>query len=120
MKKNITLFITVLIMLALSSCGIHSTLSSNQNQNQTQVVLARKNYKIIQKVTGSATNTSIFGIGGGMRALVSRARAKMLDNIDFAGSRAIINENIETNDRIIFFVNTKTVTVSAYLIEFTE
>jgi PBP1b-binding outer membrane lipoprotein LpoB len=120
--------IKLVIMLAvaavlLSSChASHSALSRNENVNTTQVVLAKKNYKVLEKIEGTATTVSVFGLGNhGMKTLVSNARADMLSKVNFiGGSKAIINENIEINNRTIFMVSTKSVNVSAYLIEFTE
>jgi hypothetical protein len=92
------------------------------NNHTTNVVLQKNNYKIIQKVKGTSTSTSVFGIGGGFRPLIERARAKMLESAELIGTtRAVINETVETNNKnYVGIVNQKTVTISAYIIEFTE
>lgn len=60
-------------------------------------------------------------IGGGKRALVEKARAKMLQNANLVGSsRAVINETIESHWIFIGVGIQYTVTVSADVIEFTE
>ena len=121
MKK---FFLITLVAITLSSCiGIHHPLTHNTNVNQTQVVLSHKNYKIIERVEGHASTASVLGIGNhGMKTLVANARADMLKKVNLIGtSRAIINEQVEVNNRrILLIVSTKTVNVSAYIIEFTE
>jgi hypothetical protein len=123
MKKNKWFIVLLLASVTLSSCmGIHNALSSNENVNTTEVVLSRKNYKIVERIEGSASTYSVFGIGNhGWKTLVANARREMLLKTNLIGtSRAIINENIEINHRMIFMVSIKTVNVSAYVIEFTE
>jgi hypothetical protein len=123
MKKNKWFIMLLFASMTLSSCiGTHSALSHNANINTTEVVLSKKNYKIVERIDGSASTVAIFGIGNhGMKTLVGNARQDMLEKTKFIGtSRAIINESIEINNRRIFFVSTKTVNVSAYVIEFIE
>ena len=84
------------------------------------MVLQDNNYKIIQKVQGTASGVSVLGIGGPFRAIVAKARSEMLRNANLVGrSRAIINETVEVNNKYFVLVGIKTVTVSAYVIEFT-
>jgi hypothetical protein len=111
------------LVFCFSSCvALHSALSSNVNTNTTEVVLAKNNYTIVDRIEGTASTVSVFGIGNhGFKTLVANARAHMLDKAKFIGtSRAVINENIEINNRQILIVGIKSVHVSAYLIEFTE
>ena len=86
------------------------------------VVLQDNNYKIIKKVKGEASGMSVFGIfGGSFRPLVEQARSQMLASANLIGkSRAIINETVEVNNKFFLVVGFKTVTVSAYVIEFTD
>ena len=114
MKRLILLGIFVASLLGFSGCAaVHSGLTSNVNQNTTQVVLAANNYKVIAKVKGTATATSVFGIGGGFKPLIERARADMLENAGMVGSsKAVINEIVEVNNKsYLGVVNLKTVTV---------
>jgi hypothetical protein len=107
------------IAILFSACGVHHALTYNANNSNTNIVLSTNNYKIIQRVEGQATSATVFGIGN-FKALVANARADMLKKANLVGkSRAIINEYIEVNKKSIFIVGTKTVTVSAYVIEFT-
>ncbi|MDR2836858.1 MAG: hypothetical protein LBV69_11845 [Bacteroidales bacterium] len=123
MKRIFIVIIVFVLILFFHSCiGVHQSLSHNQNTNATEVVLSKNNYKIVEKIEGHASTVSVFGIGNhGMKTLVANARAHMLENTNFIGtSRAVINENIEINKRSIFFVTTRTINISAYVIEFTE
>jgi hypothetical protein len=125
MKKLLQTFGKVSLIMCffsimLTSCAIHNGLTSNYNEHSTQVVLSQKNYKVIAKVEGSTSSIAVLGFGGSFRPLVEKARAKMLKNVDFIGSsRAVINETVEVNNKsFVGIVNMKTVTVSAYVIEF--
>jgi len=111
-----------LLVIALTSCAIHSGLTANLNNSTTNVVLQTNNYKIIQKITGTATGTRILCLFGGYQsALVEKARSQMLESANLIGKpRAIINETIEVNNKFFLVVGFKTVTVSAYVIEFTN
>ncbi|MDR1180719.1 MAG: hypothetical protein LBL13_01910 [Bacteroidales bacterium] len=122
MKKMLSIVFVIVIACSLSSCAIHSGLTGNMNNNTTNVVLQKNNYKIIQKVKGTAKGTSVFGFGGSFQPLIERARAEMLESVRLTGtSRAIINETVEVNNKnYALIVNQKEVTVSAYVIEFTE
>jgi hypothetical protein len=85
-------------------------------------VLSKNNFKVVSYVKGTASGTSVFGIGGSFKALIGEARKKMLENANLEGrSRAVINETVEQNYKnYVGVVNQKAVTVSAYIIEFTE
>ena len=123
MKKILILFSTIAVLLFFSSCSAISTINtSNVNNSTTNVVLSKKNYKVIERVEGHDSSISIFGIGNhGFKTLAMNARADMLRNAKLEGSaRAVINEQLEKNTRVIFMVTTKTVSISAYVIEFTE
>ena len=80
-----------------SSCAIHSGLTFNTNNHETQVVLSKKNYKVVESVKGEAEAMYIFGIGGlSKNALIAEAKADMLLKADIiGGARAIINETVE-------------------------
>ena len=122
MRKLSILILVVAIIFSLSSCAIHSGLTGNLNNSTTNVVLQTNNYKIIQKVKGEASGMSVLGIfGGSFRPLVEQARSRMLESANLIGKpRAIINETVEVNNKFFVVVGFKTVTVSAYVIEFTD
>jgi archaellum component FlaF (FlaF/FlaG flagellin family) len=120
MKKIISFL--VCITLICSSCGIYNGLTTNTNAHTTDVILSKKNFKVIARVKGSAQETYVFGIGGLTRkALIEEARTNMFSNMDIIGSsKAIINETVEIKSSYYFIVETQEVTVSAHIIEFTE
>ena len=118
--RKIVLFSALALLLV--SCGVTRELSHNVNNHTTQVVLAKNNFKVVEHVNGEASNQYfLLIIGGGKRALVEKARAKMLQNANLVGSsRAVINETIESHWIFIGVGIQYTVTVSADVIEFTE
>ncbi|MDR1678271.1 MAG: hypothetical protein LBR81_00635 [Prevotellaceae bacterium] len=121
MKKLVKIIIAGMIAFSMSGCAIHSGLTSNLNNHATEVVLSKKNYKIISKVEGKAHGISVLGFGGSFNPLVAQARADMLNNAGLEGtSRAIINETVESNYKSFVVASVNTITVSAYIIEFTE
>ena len=122
MNKFIKVFIIVLGITSFSSCSMHKQLASNVNNNTTEVVLSKNNYKIIERVYGEAEARYVLGFGGMKRnGLISEAKAKMLENANIEGtSRAIINETVELKHSLVFLTRTQKVIVTAYVIEFTE
>ena len=113
----------IVLLLFLSSCGINNAVILNQNQNATQVHLTTNNYKVVEKVTGSAEIEYILLIGGmNYKQLYANAYADMVNKTNLmSGSRALIN--IVTEDHIGGvppFYFKRTITVSAHVIEFTN
>ncbi|HOC85958.1 MAG TPA: hypothetical protein PLP79_01020 [Prolixibacteraceae bacterium] len=113
----------LLTLLFLSGCGVHTSLVGNLNGNMTNVELTRKNFTVLERISGTSTATYIMGIGGlSNKALIEKAKADMLSRHDLTGgSMAIINLTVEdhVSSFLIFYVK-RTVTVSAHLIEFTD
>jgi len=122
MKKNIVFLATIALIFA--GCqATHNGLTSNSNLHTTDVVLSKKNFKVIARVKGEAKATYIFGIGGfSKNALIQEAKTDMFSKADIIGSaKAVINETVEIkNSFYLGFVITKKVTVSANIVEFTE
>jgi len=114
-------FFVVSFLLSFTSCAIHQGLTGNLNTSATNVILQSNNYKIVQKVKGNANGLWVLGFGGSFSPMVERARSEMLEKADLIGaSRAIINETVEINHKFFLLFGIKTVTVSAYVIEFTD
>jgi len=120
MRKVI--FLLIGFTFLLSSCAIHSGLTTNSNNHTTEVVLSKKNFNVIERVQGESQATYIFGIGGlSKSAMLSEARENMLLKSNMVGSsKAIINETVEIRNSFFPIVRTYKVMVSAYIIEFTE
>lgn len=123
MRKLLMLLLLVATLFGVSSCQLHSPATVNLNQNNTNVVLQDNNYKIVQKVRGESQADYFFYLGGfRKKGLIEEARADMLDNANLIGSsRAVINETVETSVTNFAGIYSKIkVTVSGYVIEFTE
>ena len=119
--KRISILLIVM-SLFLTSCASHYGLPKNYNQNTTEVVLTKKNFKVVKIVKGEAEATYIFGIGGlAKNGLVAEAKAEMLKSAGMEGaSRTIVNEVVEVKTSGFLFVNKYKVIVSAQIIEFLE
>jgi hypothetical protein len=117
------LLVLVATLFGVSSCSLQDPMTRNLNQNLTNVVLQDNNFKIVQKVRGEAQADYLFYFGGfRKKGLIEEARAEMLENANLIGSsRAVINENVEMSVTsfagIFSYVK---VTVSGYVVEFTE
>lgn len=108
---------------ALTSCGLSSSLTSNQNSLQTNVVLNKNNYKVVKTITGEETATYIFGIGGlSAKALRDNATANMIKNAKLDGkAQAIVNTQVSVKNAIVTPLYIKRIaTAQAQVIEFTE
>lgn len=123
-NKNIMRKIGIFLVTILffSSCAIHNGLTSNSNLHNTEVVLSKKNFKIIARIKGEAQATYVFGIGGLSRsALIAEAEEDMFSKADIlGGSKAVINETVEIKNTFFLIVWINKVTVSANIVEFTE
>lgn len=120
MRKILNILTIAAVVFTFSSCAVHSGLTTNQNQNNTEVLLQGANYTVVQKVQGKTSAWVVFGFGGAFRPMIAKARAEMLESADLIGkSRAVINEVVEVNDKFFGIIAIKTVTVSAHVVEFT-
>ena len=120
--KNLMLILLSFVLIT-SSCGFHTAYVSNVNNNSTNVELSKKNFKVVERVTGQSSATYILGIGGlANKALINKAEFSMLEKSNLIGaSKAITSLTIESHNAIFYpFFFRKTITVSGYVIEFTE
>lgn len=102
MKKSIFAACAILA-LTLSSCSLHSLGTGNVNENQTQVVLAQKNYRIVKQVSGTSKQNYVLGIGGmSKKSLRESAISDMIKNAQLTGSQAIINTHVQ--NKVLFYV----------------
>ncbi len=123
MKKSILLSVILFSgIIFFNSCGINSAILINQNQSQTQVQLSSQNFKVLERVSGSAEVKYILLFGGTkQKQLYAQAYAAMLAKAGLTGSKAIAN--IVTEEHIGGvppFYYKRTITVSAHVIEFTK
>jgi len=120
MKKYVTA-VALCLTLLCSSCGVSRQATSNINQIQTEVVLAKKNYKVIGTVTGECSQTYVFGIGGlSKQSMANSAVAEMYRNANLSGSQAIINTNVSYKNKLILIYSQAKCIASGTVIEFTE
>lgn len=121
MKKYLFICVACLCML-FTSCGISRSTTGNTNVAQTEVMLAKKNYKVIGTVKGESTQNYWFGIGGlSKKSVEQSAMADMYNNADLVGkSRAVINVSIvHKNTFALIFMKNKA-TATGTVIEFIE
>lgn len=109
--------------LLLSSCGTSSESVHNYNQQQTNVVLSKSNYKVVGEVEGQSSQFYVLGIGGlSDKSLSSTALSEMYhsaDKMSFGKSYAVINVNVGIkNCFYLFLAGRKKAVARGTLIEF--
>lgn len=122
MTRTTKVIMGLMLIVGLGSCGVNRAWVFNQNQNATQVTLERKNFEVLEQVSGSAEVEYVL-IFGGMKKkqLYDKAYAEMIKSAELKGSRALTNILTEEHvGGVPPFWYKRTVTVSANLIEFTE
>jgi PBP1b-binding outer membrane lipoprotein LpoB len=90
-KGTIILFLTAVFLL--SGCGINSGLVNQYSVNgaNTNVILQKKNFKVIGTVSGESSDHYVFFIGGRKQNLIAKAKQNMIDSAKLDGtSKAII------------------------------
>jgi hypothetical protein len=121
--KQLSIFSIAIILMLFSSCGINTSAIVNHNANTTQVQLGSNNFKVLEKVTGSSEVSYVLIFGGiSKKQLYENAYSNMMDKANLTNSsKAIINLVTEAQFRGFFPIYyTRTVTVSAHVIEFTK
>ena len=85
------LFLTGLVFL--NSCGINYANVVNHNQNATQVHLASNNFKVVDKVSGTAEVSYVLIFGGvNRKQLYKNAYTEMINSANLvSGSKALVN-----------------------------
>ncbi|MBK9980998.1 MAG: hypothetical protein IPP15_01005 [Saprospiraceae bacterium] len=123
MKNILFVFVAFCAIVFLSSCGINAGVISNLNSNATEVQLSSNNFKVVDKINGSAKVSYVLMFGGmNKKQLFENAYSAMMDKANLNGSaRAVINMVTEEHiGGVPPFYYTRTVTVSANVIEFTK
>lgn len=122
-KQNGVITLLLVATIFLSGCGINSGIINQYSVNgaNTNVVLEKKNFKVIGTVSGEATDTYFLLVGGYKQNLVAKAKQNMIENAKLDGtSKAIINVTLEEHSKFIFIYFKRTITVHGTVIEFTE
>ena len=121
MKKLFIICTFVAVALSFTGCaGAASTIATNHNLTQTQVVLSDNNFKVIGQAYGEATATYICGIGGlSKKALYNNAVNEMAKNANLHGSQTLTNTTVHYSRKMItpFYVKT-TCSATANIIQF--
>lgn len=119
--KKLLLGGAMCLALLCTSCGISRQAANNVNSVQTEVVLAKKNYKVIGTVYGESTQNYVLGIGGmSKKSMSDAAIAEMYRNANLTGSQAIINTNVSYKNKMIILYTQAKCIASGTVIEFTE
>ena len=120
MKKLLSkVVMAVAAVILLSGCGMNMHLVNNQNLNQTNVVLAQKNFHVVKTVKADVSATYVFGIGGlSKKALYNNAVAELTKKADLTGSQALVNVTVHNSGKIILFYSKVTYHAEATVIEF--
>lgn len=123
MTKTTKIIGVLALVAGLSSCGVNKAWVYNQNQNATQVHLSGNNFRVVDQVTGTSEISYVLIFGGaGKKQLYEAAYANMLQQADLnTGSRALTNVLTEEQvGGVPPFYYTRTVSVSASIVEFTQ
>ena len=122
MKKIFLFGVVAAISLLMTGCGFSKEAVSNQNQNQTSVVLSKNNYTIVKSVRGESTQTYVFGLIGGLskKSLKESAMSEMVKNANLKGSQAIINVNVQYKKTISPIITQTTAIATGTILEFTK
>lgn len=120
--RKLIIALTLTTSLIFISCGGSASSMLNTTNNQTTVELSRKNFNIVNKVSGKSTNTYILGIGGmANKALLEKAKNEMMNNANLSGSKSVINITFDKHINGFFpFYSKVTYTASGYVVEFNE
>ena len=119
-QLHIGLFLFAVILLA--GCGVSSGLMNQYSVNgaNSNVVLQKDNFKVLGTVSGEASDSYLFFIGGKTQNLIAKAKKNMIENAGLVGtSKAIINITLEEHNKFAFVYIKKTITVHGTVIEFT-
>jgi hypothetical protein len=122
-KKQGTSILFLVATIFLSGCGISSGLVNQYSVNgaNSNVILQKKNFKVVETVSGESSDSYIFFIGGHKQNLVAKAKQNMIDNAKLLGtSKAIINITTEEHDVFKFVYMKRIITVHGTVIEFLE
>jgi hypothetical protein len=115
MKKHITIYASITIILFSSCAGIHSGFVNNSAS------LNSANFSYIKKdVQGKSSALYVLGIGGlAKQSLINEAKANMLENNQVKDNQAIANTTVTyKKSYFLGIVSTVECTISADIVEF--
>ena len=119
MKKFIKGALLVCAVAMFTGCGMMNHLTTNANVSETSVQLTTNNYRVVKQVSGTATETYVFGIGAlSKNALAKNSYANMVANAELKDNQAIINITTTENTKNILVYTEREVTTTGIVIEF--
>jgi hypothetical protein len=121
-KKQLHIGLFLLAVILLAGCGVSSGLMNQYSVNgaNSNVVLQKDNFKVLGTVSGEASDSYLFFIGGKTKNLIAIAKKNMIEKAGLVGtSKAIINITLEEHNKFAFVYIKKTITVHGTVIEFT-
>jgi len=121
-KKQLHIGLLLFAVILLAGCGVSSGLMNQYSVNgaNSNVVLQKDNFKVLGTVSGEASDSYLFFIGGKTKNLIAIAKKNMIENAGLVGtSKAIINITLEEHNKFAFVYIKKTITVHGTVIEFT-
>jgi len=111
-----------LLCITILTCIIHGCVSIHQGLIQpSQVLLHNSNFKTIKTITGEASATYVFGIGGyNKEGLINEAKKDMYQKYQLSENQAIANITLDSKHTFIFYplLYTKKIIISADVIQF--
>ena len=122
-KKQGTSVLFLVAIIFLSGCGINSGLVNQYSVNgaNTNVILQKKNFKVIGTVSGESSDSYLFFIGGHKQNLIAKAKQNMIESAKLDGtSKALINVTTEEHDVFKFVYIKRIITIHGTVIEFLE
>lgn len=123
-SKKIFLGVALLIgSLSLNSCGLNMGFLTDKTRTVTHVELTKKNFKVLDRVSGTSSATYILGFGGMKnKDLTEMAMTDLLSKANLTGgAKALVNTSIDVHKGGLPFLYSKiTVKISAHVVEFTE
>jgi hypothetical protein len=120
MKKLLIAFVAIVATLSLTSCGM--TRTSAYGVSETNVLLQKKNFKVLGQAYGQSKATYVLGFGG-IRKAALRANAidEMSRSVNLTDSQALANVTVHTSVKTFFGLYSEIVCdATANVIEFTE
>jgi len=120
-KKQLHIGLFLFAVILLTGCGVSSGLMNQYSVNgaNSNVVLQKDNFKVLGTVSGEASDSYLFFIGGKTNNLIAKAKKNMIENAGLVGtSKAIINITLEEHNKFAFVYIKKTITVHGTVIEF--
>jgi hypothetical protein len=121
--KSFTLVILLACVVLFNSCGLNMGFLTDKTRSITHVELTKKNFKVLDRVSGTSSATYILGFGGMKnKDLTEMAMTDLLSKANLnGGAKALANTTIDVHKGgLPLFYSKITVKISAHVIEFTE